>query len=175
MIRQLKELNLNEVNGLRIFDPSTLIPVLYNGASEGIVSLSSALSAYLFNMAFMSIAGENGVAAFTAINYVGQFGIYVLFGISDGIGPIISYNYGNAAYDRAKQSVKLAYQVGLAIGTLVFILLFFFGESLAELFLKTDQSIIHLAVKGAKLYALAFFMNGFISFIQDTLPLLVKP
>lgn len=102
MIRQLKELNLNEVNGLRIFDPSTLIPVLYNGASEGIVSLSSALSAYLFNMAFMSIAGENGVAAFTAINYVGQFGIYVLFGISDGIGPIISYNYGNAAYDRVK-------------------------------------------------------------------------
>ncbi len=156
---------LNKANMINVykgtFDPSTLIPVLYNGSSEGIVSLSSALSAYLFNMAFMSIAGEQGVAAFTAINYVGQFGIYILFGISDGIGPIISYNYGKMAYDRVNQAVKLAYQVGLAIGTLVFMLLFFFGESLVELFLKTDQSIIDLAVQGSKVYAIAFFMNGF--------------
>ena len=71
LIGQLKKLNLNEVNGLRIFDSNTLIPVLYNEVSEGVVSLSSALSAYLFNMVLVSIAGEIGVASFIAINYAG--------------------------------------------------------------------------------------------------------
>ena len=93
--------------------------MLYNGSSEGICSLSAAISAYIFNMAFMNIAGESGVAAFTAINYIGQFGVYVLFGISDGIGPIISYSYGGRLYHRVKEALKLSYLVGLAIGSFV--------------------------------------------------------
>lgn len=40
------------------WDLTTVLPVLYNGSSEGIISLSVAISAYIFNMAFMSIAGE---------------------------------------------------------------------------------------------------------------------
>ena len=43
------------------FDQTTILPVLYNGSSEGICSLSAAISAYIFNMAFMNIAGESGV------------------------------------------------------------------------------------------------------------------
>lgn len=45
-------------------------------------------------MVFMKISGEIGVAAFTTINYLSQFGILIMFGISDGISPILSYNYG---------------------------------------------------------------------------------
>ena len=76
------------------FDQTTILPVLYNVRLKEFVHYLLAISAYIFNMAFMNIAGESGVAAFTAINYIGQFGVYVLFGISDGIGPIISYSYG---------------------------------------------------------------------------------
>ena len=156
---------LKKENIINIYDGkldfTTLLPVLYNGSSEGIISLSTAVSAYIFNMAFMNIAGENGVAAFTAINYVGQFGVYILFGISDGIGPIVSFNYGSERYERVKQTLKLAYCVGLIIGILIFIVLFFFGENLIKLFMSGDQQIIDLAAQGAKIYAIAFFMNGF--------------
>ena len=109
----------------------------------------------------MSIAGENGVAAFTAINYVGQFGICILFGISDGIGPIVSCSHGSERYDRVKQILKLAHVVGIAIGTLIFIVLFLFGENLIKLFMSVDQQIVDLAAQEAKIYAIAFFMNGF--------------
>lgn len=143
------------------WDLTTVLPVLYNGSSEGIISLSVAISAYIFNMAFMSIAGENGVAAFTAINYVGQFGICILFGISDGIGPIVSCSHRSERYDRVKQILKLAHVVGIAIGTLIFIVLFLFGENLIKLFMSVDQQIVDLAAQGAKIYAIAFFMNGF--------------
>lgn len=143
------------------FDKSTIYPVMYNGSSEGINSISTAVGAFLFNTAFMQIAGEGGVAAFTAINYVAQFGILLMFGISDGIGPIVSYNYGAKAYDRVDEILKISFKVIIAVGSMVFITLFFFGENLITMFVKDNPQILDLAMTGAGIYAFAFFMNGF--------------
>ena len=88
------------------FDKSTIKTTLYNGSSEGITAIATATTSYIFNTAFMQIAGEAGVAAFTAINYVLQFQVCVMFGISDGIVPIVSYNYGSGSYRKSKRSFK---------------------------------------------------------------------
>lgn len=156
---------LNKKNIINIFvgkfDKTCIYPVLYNGSSEGINSIATATSSYLFNMAFMKIAGEGGVAAFTAINYVAQFGTFLMFGISDGIGPIVSYNYGSKLNDRVEKILKLSYKVGLVVGIIIFITLFFFGKNLVTIFIKNNPDILSLATNGAKIYAFAFFMNGF--------------
>ncbi len=60
--------------------------LLYNGSSEGISSLATAISTFVFNMAFMEIAGEDGVSAFTAIGYISLFASLIVCGISAGIG-----------------------------------------------------------------------------------------
>ncbi len=138
-----------------------IVPVFFNGASEGINSISIALTIYLFNMSLMKIAGAGGVAAFTAINYIGNFGILLLFGISDGVGPIVSYNYGHGGKDRVKQTMKIAYIINLFFGILVFLVLFFLGGDTASLFIKESPEIIELAREGGKIYGLAFFMAGF--------------
>lgn len=142
------------------FNISTLKPIIYNGSSEGVNSLSSALSAFLFNMAFMQIGGELGVAAFTSISYIAQFGTILMFGVSDGIGPIISYNFGSKSYDRMEKAIRVSSKAILFIGICVFCALFFFGENLVRLFV-TELEVVSLAVGGSKIYALAFFMNGF--------------
>ncbi len=74
-------------------------PVLFNGSSEGVTSISIASTIFLFNLMMMRVAGEDGVAAFTTINYIATMGTLVLFGISDGVGPIVSYNYGYGSMD----------------------------------------------------------------------------
>ena len=156
---------LNKNNVINVFSGKfslkTLTPVLYNGASEGINSLSAALSAYLFNMAFMRMAGEIGIAAFTAISYVAQFGTLLSFGVSDGIGPIVSYNYGAASYKRVKEVMKISYKTILFMGVLIFTILFFFGDSLSMVFVGNNKEILEISSIGAKIYAFAFFMNGF--------------
>lgn len=155
---------LNKNNIINIFsghfDKSTLLPVLYNGSSEGINSLSAALSAFLFNMAFMKMAGELGIAAFTAISYVAQFGTLLSFGVSDGIGPIVSYNYGANSYDRVHNIMKLSYKVIISMGVFIFCVLFFFGEQLSMIFVGNNKEILEISSIGAKIYAFAFFMNG---------------
>lgn len=143
------------------FNISCIQPVLYNGASEGVNSISIATIAYLFNMALMKEAGPNGVAAFTAVNYIGMLGTMVLFGISDGIGPIVSYNYGHDRHDRVKKILSIAHVITFIIGTGLFILLFFFGATITSMFLKGDIELIAMASSGGKLYSLAFFLMGY--------------
>ncbi len=143
------------------FSKNSIKTVLSNGASEGINSMSAAIIAFLFNTSLMRISGPDGVAAFTAINYVGTFGSLLLFGVSDGVGPIISYNYGTGDKDRVKKLMKLSYIANFIFGAIVFLMLFFAGEFLVGLFIKDKPELVSLAVSGGKLYGIAFLMSGF--------------
>ncbi len=155
---------LNKSNAVNIFvgklSKEGIGAVFYNGSSEGINSFSAAVTAFLFNTSLMEIAGEGGVTAFTAINYVGTFGSMLLFGISDGIGPIVSYNYGMQNYKRVKKIMSSAYICNFAFGAIIFSLLFFFGETLVDFFISDSPELVALAVSGGKLYAFSFLMSG---------------
>ena len=48
----------------------------YNGSSEGLSELSAGITVFLFNLVMMKNWGEVGVAAFTAINYMQNLGIF---------------------------------------------------------------------------------------------------
>jgi len=143
------------------FDKSTISPMLYNGASEGIGAGAAALAVYLFNLEFMSRVGPSGVAAFTMISYVVRLGMHIIFGIADGISPIVSYNYGHEKYNRVKEVMRHGLASGAVIGGMVFIVLIFGGESLANMFGKGDTSVVQLASKGSVIYAFAFLVNSF--------------
>lgn len=143
------------------FSTECIGETLYNGSSEGINTISIAVTAFLFNTALMQASGPGGVAVFTAINYVGTFGGMLLFGISDGIGPIISYNFGKNETKRVNQMMKLAYVTNLIFGVILFALLFFKGEQLVGLFIKDEPELVKLATTGGKLYAASFLMSGF--------------
>lgn len=84
-----------------------------------------------------------------------------MFGISDGIGPILSYNYGYKKYDRLDDTLKLASRVNKVMGLLLFFTLFLFGRQLVSLFAKGNEQISNLAVRGSKIYAFAFLLCGF--------------
>ncbi|WP_129597162.1 MATE family efflux transporter [Anaerophilus nitritogenes] len=143
------------------FDQSTILPIAYNGSSEGVIAISAVTTSYLFNMTFMKIAGESGVAAFTIINYISQFGILIMFGISDGIGPILSYNYGYKKHDRLNHTLKLASKVNVVVGVVLLFIVFVLGEQLIGLFTNGNKEILNLAARGSKIYAFSFLLCGF--------------
>ncbi len=143
------------------FDKSAIVPVLYNGSSEGVNSFSMAITSYLFNITFLRYAGEAGVTAFTAINYICQFGIILMFGISDGIGPIVSYNFGAKLHERVSKIIRLSYKCCIVIGIFLFSILFFGGRTAAEIFVGNNEEILALAETGSRIYAFAFLVIGF--------------
>lgn len=142
------------------FDKKTIVPMMYNGSSEGISSASTALAVYLFNLEFMRRIGPSGVAAFTTISLVVTFGVSVIFGIADGISPVVSYNYGHQKFDRVKEILRLGTMSGLVVGILLCILLLLGGETLAGLFADSPE-VVAIASKGATIYAFVFLTNSF--------------
>ena len=134
--------------------------LLYNGSSEGVSSLAAAISTFVFNMAFMQIAGEVGVSAFTAIGYISLFASLIVCGVSAGIGPVISYNYGAQLHDRVKQMMNISCKMAMIMGTALVVLIFLFGKYLIMMFVSDNQAVLDLALHGSKIYAFTFFFNG---------------
>lgn len=135
--------------------------MFYNGSSEGLSEISSGISTLCFNLAIIKYLGETGVAAFTAINYVFFIGITVFLGISDGIIPIISYNFGAGRWDRIKKVLRLAVKTNFIIGAVLFLALLGFGEQIISLFFKSGETeVLRIAGKGTAFYAFAFLLNG---------------
>lgn len=144
------------------FQGKLLWQMAYNGSSEGMSELSSGISTLLFNIALMQYLGEVGVAAFTAINYVFFIGVILFLGVSDGIIPIVSYNYGANQWPRIKEVVKMAIKSNLVIGVTFFLLLTFFGSHVISLFFKSSETeVMRIAAAGTSIYAFAFLINGF--------------
>ncbi len=156
-------LNKNNVINIYVgkFDKKVTLPVVYNGLSEAFTSISTAITAYVFNKAFMKSGGEAGIAAFTIISYINLFTNYIMFGIADGIGPLVSYNYGAKSFKRVWEAMKFSYGISFLIGVIIFIILIFFGESLISVFISNNAEILNLAFTGAKIFAVGYLINGF--------------
>lgn len=144
------------------FRPKLLWEMFYNGSSEGVSELAGGVTIFLFNITLMKYLGESGVAAFTLINYIYFIGIITLVGISDGIIPIISYNFGAKQYARCKAVFKYVVIINAAIGGGIAIVLVFFSPYIINSFLdSSERDIIEIATNGAAIYAFAFLLNGF--------------
>lgn len=135
--------------------------IVYNGSAEGITEISTGITTFLFNITLMRYVGEIGVAAFTAISYLAFVGNNILLGLADGVGPIISYNYGKGSIERVKKTLILVAISGIFIGIVMFVLISYFSRDIITVFLDIkNEEIINFAVYGAGLYAFAFLLNG---------------
>lgn len=143
------------------FDKHTARHILYSGSSEGLSEMGTGITTFLFNITLMRYVGEMGVAAFTVISYLSFIGNNVLLGLSDGVGAIISYNYGSRQMARVKKALKLVAATAFVIGLVIFIAIFVFSKEVIALFLNGGhEKVLAFAVYGAKLYAFAFLVNG---------------
>ena len=139
--------------------------MLYNGSSSGVSELSAGVTVLLFNWVMMKNLGAEGVAAFTAVNYLLYLGVQLFVGLSDGIIPILSYNYGAGNMQRIRQTLHFGFKCNALIGSIFFLLIFFGGDFFIRLFFMDDangniDSILAIASVGADVIAFAFFLNG---------------
>lgn len=135
--------------------------MIYNGSSEGLSELAAGFTTLLFNITLMRQAGEVGVVAFTIINYINFLGIAMLMGLAEGIGPIVSYNFGSRQFARSKSVLKIAWLGSAIVGGFLFVALFSYSPQLIGLFIGENVAeVSSFAVQGVRLYAIAFLISG---------------
>jgi Na+-driven multidrug efflux pump len=71
-----------------------LLKVCTNDSSELMTNISSSIVNILYNFQLMSLAGENGIAAYGVIMYAAFIFSAIYIGYSIGSAPIVSYHYG---------------------------------------------------------------------------------
>ena len=118
------------------------------------------------NYQFMSMLGEDGVAAFAIACYL----FPVVFSISNAVAqaaqPIISFNYGAHQQERVSRTLRLSLFTAVICGLSVTLCLWLGATGIVSLFLNPDENAYHLAVEGLPLFALcAVFFAVNITFI----------
>lgn len=162
------------VSGRFTFDPKQTISMLkgkfcrrilframYNGSSEGVSELSSAISILIINNTMIKMVGAEGVSTYTVISYINFIGILIFIGISDGLIPVMSYNYGARNYSRLLGMTKFVARINLIIGVLIFLFLHFFGNLAIDIFLNKESSrVMSMAQSGLRIFSFVFLVNG---------------
>lgn len=145
-----------------------LAAICSNGISEMVSNLAMALSCYLYNIAFLRLAGEAGVAALVLVYYFEFVATSVFFGYAQGVSPVISYKYG------AKDEVQLRLVVRrslllIAVGAaLAFSLSLLAAPTVLGIFTAPDSRVYELAREGFVYYALSFLFVGMGIFASAT-------
>lgn len=142
------------------FQWSVITESCFNGSSEMVSQLASAVTTFLFNQAMMRLAGENGVAAITIIIYA-QFLLNTLFiGYAMGIAPVIGFNHGNGNSVKQKRVFSISLRFISAASLLIFAVSLSGSSCIVRLFAHPATQVYYLAVQGFAIFSFSFLFCG---------------
>ncbi len=104
--------------------------------------------------------GDLAVGAFGIINSIAGFMTMVLFGMAQGMQPIVGYNYGARQYGNVRKALRTAVVCATATAAAGELACLCCPTAIARIFTE-DQQIVALTAQGLRLYLSMFLFIGF--------------
>lgn len=92
---------------------------------------------------FTAAFGPDAIAAMGIAYKISMIPLYVAMGVSQGLMPLVSYNYGAGNVPRLKRAVLFAAKISLAFMAVVTVCYFFGSGTLVSLFMKTEAVVAY--------------------------------
>ena len=92
---------------------------------------------------FTAVFGPDAIAAMGISYKISMIPMYVAMGVSQGLMPLVSYNYGAGNVPRLKRAVLFAAKISLAFMAAVTVGYFFGSGTLVGLFMKTEAVVAY--------------------------------
>ncbi|MGL4763318.1 MAG: MATE family efflux transporter [Sarcina sp.] len=137
-----------------------IMKVISNGMPSFVTELSAGFVILIFNNVIFSIGGTIAVSAYGIIANVALIFLAVFNGISQGMQPLISVNYGANKNDRVKVLFKKSFGIALIIGIVFFVIGVTFPVQIIRIFTSQTGAIIGITAKGMRLYFISFILMG---------------
>lgn len=132
----------------------------FNGSSEMVTNLSTAVVTYLFNITMLKFLGEPGVVAITIVLY-GQFLFNALYmGFSMGVAPVISYNHGSQNLPLLKRIFKICIGFISISSILITIMALVSSPVIVEIFTPIGSATYDIAKTGFFLFSINYIFAG---------------
>lgn len=113
----------------------------------------------LHNISLVKYAGEMGISAYSILNYLTTNIYMVLYGITLGVQPLVSYNYGKKDGEKMLGFFRITATSNIVITGVFVIISFVFGPSLISIF-TNDTQIAKMAYDALKIACLSYFAVG---------------
>jgi len=125
------------------------------GISPFLMNVTSCLIVIFMNNQFVRYGGDMAVGAYSIANSMVMVFFMFVMGMTQGMQPIVGYNYGAEKYDRMMRCLWLTIAAATAILLVGWILAMLFPQQIARIF-TTDETLIGLSARGIRLDMLVF-------------------
>ncbi len=129
------------------------------GISPFLMNATSCVIVIFMNNQFVRYGGDMAVGAYSIANSVVMVFFMFVIGITQGMQPIVGYNYGAEKYDRMMRCLWLAIASATTILLIGWGLSMLFPKEIARIFTK-DETLLGLAARGIRIDMLVFFVVG---------------
>lgn len=92
---------------------------------------------------FTADFGENAVAAMGIVQKINLMPVQIAFGLSQGIMPLVSYNYASGDYARMKRAILFTAKIMLAFLAAVTVGYYIWAGELTSLFMKNPEIVAY--------------------------------
>lgn len=147
------------------------------GLSPFLMNCCACLVVVFINKALLDTAGDDGnlaVGAYGIINRTSMFFVMIIFGITQGMQPILGYNYGASSWPRVKGTLLRGIVLASVISLIGFALTELFPDIISRLF-TTDTGMIQIARDGFRIFFLFYPVVGAQIVIQNYFQSIGKP
>ena len=153
---RIRRPRLGLLQGLR-----TIGRVAVNGSSELMTNISMSVVSMLYNHRLMTMAGEDGIAAYGVMMYVSFFFVSAFIGYAIGSAPVVGFHYGAGNHGELRsllrKSLILTALAGVGMAGLSVVL----ATPLSTIFVGYDEGLFELTRRGFLLYSTSFLFAGF--------------
>lgn len=123
-----------------------------------------------------SVYGESiPIACVGIITKVNQVFMAFIIGISQGLQPIVSFNYGAGKYDRVKDAYKKALTAGLSLAFVAFLMFQLVPRQIISVFGNGNELYFKFAVNYFRIFLLFTFINCIQPISSNFLTAIGKP
>lgn len=142
------------------FNPHIVRNIVSIGFSPFIMNFISGGIVMFINSQLAKHGGDNAIGAFGIIYSYQLFLTLLIFGISQGMQPILGFNYGANNLKRVKDTLFLTLKISTLCTIPFFVLAEFFPELLARAF-TSDPELIKLCIEGFRYCFMGSLFIGF--------------
>lgn len=147
------------------------------GLSPFLMNCCACLVVVFLNKALLDYGGDQGnmaVGAYGILNRTTMFFVMIVFGVTQGMQPILGYNFGAGNWPRVKRTLYKGIWIGFAITSIGWIVTEAFPDTLSRMF-TTDPTIINIARSGYRIYFILYPVVGMQVVIQNYFQSIGKP
>ena len=156
-ITKNKELNLSFKRFVLHFKT---IKIIYSVGIPSILMVSiSSIMTFGLNKILIDFS-STAVAVLGVYFKLQSFVFMPIFGLNNGMIPIVAYNYGSLDPERIKKTIKLAVTYAISIMIVGFLIFQIFTEPLLRLFEASDE-MIAIGIPALRVISLCFIPAGF--------------